>query len=97
MASAGGAVGLLIGGVITQLISWHWIFFVNAPIGLATAIWSRRLLENDKGIGFREGADLLGAVLITDVTDARRLHDRRAGRQGRLGRLDDARSWAPVR
>jgi EmrB/QacA subfamily drug resistance transporter len=65
VASAGGAVGLLIGGVITQVISWHWIFFVNAPIGLATAIWSRRLLENDKGIGFSEGADLLGAVLIT--------------------------------
>ena len=66
VASAGGAVGLLIGGVITQLISWHWIFFVNAPIGLATAICSRRrLLENDKGLGFGEGADLLGAVLIT--------------------------------
>src|SRR5215216_1853843 len=65
VASAGGAVGLLIGGVITQLISWHWIFFVNAPIGLATAIWARRLLENDQGIGFRQGADLLGAVLIT--------------------------------
>jgi EmrB/QacA subfamily drug resistance transporter len=65
VASAGGAVGLLIGGVITQVISWHWIFFVNAPIGLATAIWARRLLENDEGIGFRKGADLLGAVLIT--------------------------------
>jgi len=65
VASAGGAVGLLIGGVITQLISWHWIFFVNAPIGLVTAIWARRLLEDDKGIGFRQGADLLGALLIT--------------------------------
>ena len=65
VASAGGAVGLLLGGVITQVISWHWIFFVNAPIGLATALLARRLLENDKGLGFREGADLLGAVLIT--------------------------------
>jgi EmrB/QacA subfamily drug resistance transporter len=65
VASAGGAVGLLVGGVITQVISWHWIFFVNAPIGLATAIFSRRLLENDEGIGFGEGADALGAVLIT--------------------------------
>src|SRR5436190_23065405 len=53
VASAGGAVGLLVGGIITQVISWHWIFFVNAPIGLATAIWSRRLLEDDKGLGFR--------------------------------------------
>jgi EmrB/QacA subfamily drug resistance transporter len=65
VASAGGAVGLLVGGVITQVISWHWIFFVNAPIGLATAIYSRRLLEKDEGIGFGEGADGLGAVLIT--------------------------------
>src|SRR3954471_17022724 len=65
VASAGGAVGLLIGGVVTQTISWHWIFFVNAPIGLATAIYAHRLLEKDEGIGFGEGADALGAVLIT--------------------------------
>jgi EmrB/QacA subfamily drug resistance transporter len=65
VASAGGAVGLLVGGVITQVISWHWIFFVNAPIGLATAIFSRRLLEKDEGIGLGQGADALGAVLIT--------------------------------
>jgi EmrB/QacA subfamily drug resistance transporter len=65
VASAGGAVGLLVGGVITQIISWHWIFFVNAPIGIATALLSVRLLDKDEGIGFREGADLLGAVLIT--------------------------------
>jgi EmrB/QacA subfamily drug resistance transporter len=65
VASAGGAVGLLIGGVLTQTISWHWIFFVNAPIGLVTAVFARRLLEKDEGIGFGEGADALGAVLIT--------------------------------
>ncbi len=44
VASAGGAVGLLAGGLITQAIDWHWIFFVNLPIGLATAIFARRLL-----------------------------------------------------
>src|SRR3954462_3823163 len=65
VASAGGAVGLLVGGVITQVISWHWIFFATAPIGLAPAIFARRLLEKDEGIGFGEGADALGAVLIT--------------------------------
>src|SRR6478672_8301198 len=65
VASAGGAVGLLLGGIITQLISWHWIFFVNAPIGLATALLARRLLEKDEGIGLSAGADLLGALLIT--------------------------------
>jgi EmrB/QacA subfamily drug resistance transporter len=65
VASAGGSVGLLAGGVITQTISWHWIFFVNIPIGIATAILVMRLLEPDRGIGFREGADVPGAVLIT--------------------------------
>ncbi|HEX5820242.1 MAG TPA: MFS transporter [Solirubrobacterales bacterium] len=65
VASAGGAVGLLLGGVVTQIISWHWIFFINAPIGLVTAILTRRLLEDDEGLGFSEGADLLGAFLIT--------------------------------
>ena len=65
VASAGGAVGLLIGGILTQAISWHWIFFVNAPIGLATATYAHRLLERDEGIGFGQGADTLGAVLIT--------------------------------
>jgi EmrB/QacA subfamily drug resistance transporter len=65
VASAGGAVGLLIGGVVTQTISWHWIFFINAPIGLFTAIYAHRLLEKDEGIGFGQGADSLGAVLIT--------------------------------
>jgi len=65
VASAGGAVGLLIGGILTQAISWHWIFFVNAPIGLATAIYAHRLLDKDEGIGLGQGADALGAVLIT--------------------------------
>jgi EmrB/QacA subfamily drug resistance transporter len=64
-ASAGGAVGLLVGGVLTQSISWHWIFFVNVPIGIATAVLARRLIDPDKGIGFGDGADVPGAVLIT--------------------------------
>jgi EmrB/QacA subfamily drug resistance transporter len=67
VASAGGAVGLLAGGILTQAISWHWIFFVNLPIGLATAVYSRRLVERDAGIGLREGADVPGAVLITSA------------------------------
>ncbi|MDQ5818294.1 MAG: MFS transporter, partial [Actinomycetota bacterium] len=65
VASAGGSVGLLAGGVLTQSINWHWIFFVNIPIGIATAVLAWRLLGGDKGIGFGEGADVLGAVLIT--------------------------------
>jgi EmrB/QacA subfamily drug resistance transporter len=65
VASAGGSIGLLAGGVLTQSINWHWIFFVNIPIGIATAVMAMRLLDRDRGIGFGEGADIPGAVLIT--------------------------------
>ena len=65
VASAGAAVGLLAGGVITQLLSWHWIFFVNLPIGALTAIAARRVIERDHGAGLRAGADVPGAVLVT--------------------------------
>ncbi len=65
VASAGGAVGLLVGGVLTQAISWHWIFFVNVPVGIVAAVLAGRLIEPNRGIGFDEGADVPGAVLIT--------------------------------
>jgi EmrB/QacA subfamily drug resistance transporter len=65
VASAGGAVGLLAGGIVTQAINWHWIFFLNVPIGLATAVLARRLIGRDSGIGLAAGADIPGAVLIT--------------------------------
>src|SRR6266567_4231105 len=65
IASAGAAVGLVAGGLITQTVSWHWIFFVNLPIGVATAILATRLLETDHGIGLGEGADVVGALLVT--------------------------------
>ena len=65
VASAGGSIGLLVGGVITQAINWHWIFFVNIPIGIATGALAARLLAKERGIGFGGGADVPGAVLIT--------------------------------
>jgi EmrB/QacA subfamily drug resistance transporter len=65
IASAGAAVGLLAGGLITQAVSWHWIFFVNLPIGVLTVAISVRLLASDRGVGIGAGADVLGAVLIT--------------------------------
>jgi EmrB/QacA subfamily drug resistance transporter len=64
VASAGGSIGLLAGGAITQAINWHWIFFVNLPIGIATALLAARLLTSEKGIGFGQGADVIGAGLI---------------------------------
>src|SRR3954471_7651116 len=65
VASAGRGVGLLAGGILTQAISWHWIFLVNVPIGIATAFFVVRLVPDDAGIGLRRGADAPGAVLIT--------------------------------
>ncbi len=65
VASAGGSIGLLAGGVLTEAISWHWIFFINLPVGLITAFLAMRLVEPHEGIGFGEGADIPGAVLIT--------------------------------
>ncbi len=65
VASGGGSVGLLAGGLLTESINWHWIFFVNIPIAIATAILAVRLLDRDQGIGFGQGADVAGAVLIT--------------------------------
>jgi EmrB/QacA subfamily drug resistance transporter len=65
VASAGGSIGLLAGGVLTEAISWHWIFFINLPVGIATAFFTMRLVQPHEGIGFGEGADIPGAVLIT--------------------------------
>ena len=65
VASAGGSIGLLAGGALTEAISWHWIFLINLPIGVATAFGAMRLVEGGAGIGLGEGADVPGAALIT--------------------------------
>jgi EmrB/QacA subfamily drug resistance transporter len=65
VASAGGSIGLLAGGVLTEAISWHWIFLINLPIGVATAFLALRLVPGREGIGLREGADFPSAALIT--------------------------------
>jgi EmrB/QacA subfamily drug resistance transporter len=65
VAAAGASIGLLAGGALTEAINWHWIFFVNVPIGVATAVFARRLLADDEGIGLHRGADVPGAVLVT--------------------------------
>src|SRR3954447_2563913 len=67
VASAGGSIGLLLGGVLTQTINWHWIFFVNLPIGIATAVAAVKLVAPDRGIGLRSGADAPGAALVTSA------------------------------
>jgi EmrB/QacA subfamily drug resistance transporter len=65
VASAGASIGLLLGGILTEAINWHWIFFVNIPVGVVVASLAVRLVEDRPGIGFAEGADVPGAVLLT--------------------------------
>ncbi len=65
VAVAGGTIGLLVGGALTEAINWHWIFFVNLPVGVATALAARRFVEHLEGIGARHGADVPGALLLT--------------------------------
>jgi EmrB/QacA subfamily drug resistance transporter len=66
-AAAGGSIGLLAGGLLTQAVNWHWIFFVNLPIGVAAVALAARLLESDRGLGLRAGADVAGALLVTSA------------------------------
>jgi EmrB/QacA subfamily drug resistance transporter len=65
VASAGASIGLLAGGTLTQALSWHWIFFVNVPIGIVTVALAVRILKAETGPGLRAGADVLGAALVT--------------------------------
>src|SRR5215217_998327 len=65
VASAGGSIGLLAGGVLTEGINWHWIFFINLPIAVGTALLAARLIGADRGLGLGRGADVLGAALVT--------------------------------
>jgi EmrB/QacA subfamily drug resistance transporter len=61
----GGSLGLLAGGLLTQAISWHWIFFINVPIGVLALAAGRALIDDSPGIGFADGVDWLGAALVT--------------------------------
>ncbi len=65
VAVAGGSLGLLAGGLLTETLSWHWIFFVNLPIGAATVVLGQRLIPADRGAGLRDGVDWVGSLLVT--------------------------------
>jgi len=62
---AGGSLGLLAGGVLTQALSWHWVFFVSLPIVLATLVLGQALIPADRGRGLEQGVDWVGSLLVT--------------------------------
>ncbi|HEY2216089.1 MAG TPA: MFS transporter, partial [Solirubrobacteraceae bacterium] len=70
VSAGGGSIGLLAGGVLTQSLDWHWIFFVNVPIGLVAFVLGRSLIVENEGIGLSGGVDWLGSALITLATMA---------------------------
>ncbi|SNS87196.1 drug resistance transporter, EmrB/QacA subfamily [Streptosporangium subroseum] len=63
--AAGASIGQVLGGVLTDALNWHWIFFINLPIGLATIALAIRVLPGERGAGLAAGADVIGAVLVT--------------------------------
>ncbi|MWA01988.1 MFS transporter [Actinomadura sp. LD22] len=63
--AAGASLGQVLGGVLTDALSWHWIFLINVPIGLATIALALYALPRDTGTGLRGGADVAGALLAT--------------------------------
>ena len=65
VASAGGSIGLLVGGALTQALNWHWIFFVNLPIGAVAVVLAALLIPDHQGIGRRGELDVGGALLVT--------------------------------
>jgi EmrB/QacA subfamily drug resistance transporter len=63
VASSGGSIGLLAGGGLTEALSWHWIFFINVPIGIAAMLLGLALIDESPGLGFGQGVDTVGAIL----------------------------------
>jgi MFS family permease len=53
---AGGSLGLLAGGLLTEALSWHWVFFVNLPIGVATFAAAYLVIRSDSGLGLGHGS-----------------------------------------
>jgi MFS family permease len=68
VSAGGGSIGLLAGGALTQSLSWHWIFFVNVPIGIVTFVLGSALIVENRGIGLAGGVDVAGSILITLAT-----------------------------
>jgi MFS family permease len=78
---AGGSLGLLAGGLLTEALSWHWVFFVNLPIGVATFAAAYLVIRSDGGPGLGSAVGGLGGLAARHhVADERHLRDRRGDR-----------------
>ncbi|WP_328720889.1 MFS transporter [Streptomyces sp. NBC_00247] len=64
-SAVGASLGQVLGGVLTDALDWHWIFFINLPIGVAALFLAVRALPGDRGPGLGSGADVTGALLVT--------------------------------
>lgn len=64
-SAAGGSLGLILGGVLTQEVSWRWIFFINVPVGVVVLLLSPRMLGDGRGLLAHRRFDFAGAVTIT--------------------------------
>jgi EmrB/QacA subfamily drug resistance transporter len=65
VAAGGGSIGVLLGGVLTDVLDWHWIFLVNFPVGVAVVALSLRLLPAARGLAATRRLDVAGAVTVT--------------------------------
>ena len=65
VAAGGGSIGVLLGGILTDLLNWHWIFLVNFPIGVLVVLLALRLLPSERGPATSTRLDIAGAVTVT--------------------------------
>jgi EmrB/QacA subfamily drug resistance transporter len=66
--AAGASAGVILGGMLTELLSWHWIFFINIPLGAAALVLACTSIPADRGVGHTGRLDVTGSVLLTVVS-----------------------------
>jgi EmrB/QacA subfamily drug resistance transporter len=65
VASGGGSLGVLLGGILTDVLDWHWIFLVNVPIGVAVVVLSLRIIPGERAAAVAQRLDVAGAITVT--------------------------------
>jgi EmrB/QacA subfamily drug resistance transporter len=65
IGASGGSIGLLIGGALTQALSWHWIFLINLPFGVVALVIALTVIDEHEGLGLSKGVDIAGGFLVT--------------------------------